>query len=141
MAETEYAGDLSSREAWDMLTRDPAAVLIDVRTDAEWSFVGVPDLSSLGKQPLFIAWQGFPDMRVNENFAREVGAVGIGRDQTVLLICRSGQRSRDAAMALTAAGYRRCYNVADGFEGPCDAQRHRGSVTGWKVAGLPWTQR
>jgi rhodanese-related sulfurtransferase len=58
----------------------------------------------------------------------------------ILFICRSGGRSRAAAAALTAAGYRRCYNVAEGFEGNPDPERHRGKTGGWKAAGLPWVQ-
>ena len=74
------------------------------------------------------------------NFAAEVAARGVSKDQPVLLICRSGARSRSAAMALTAEGFGPCYNVAEGFEGDRDGDLHRGSVGGWKVAGLPWAQ-
>jgi len=123
-----------------MLESDPAAVLVDVRTDAEWSFVGVPDLSELGRGPICIAWQRYPDMSVNPHFIEEVAARGVEPDNTVVLLCRSGQRSRAAAEALTAQGYRHCYNITDGFEGVPDRLRHRGRVSGWKAAGLPWVQ-
>lgn len=135
-----YAGDVSSREAWEALSREPEAVLVDVRTDAEWAFVGLPDLTKVGKSPVLVSWQSFPDMRVNPKFAEEVGAKGVRPEQTVYLICRSGQRSRHAAMALSEAGYGPCFNVSDGFEGGHDAERHRGTTEGWKAAGLPWTQ-
>lgn len=135
-----YAGDVSPAEAWALLERDPGAVLVDVRTDAEWTYVGLPDLTGLGKETLCVSWQVFPAMGLNPGFAAELAASGVGRDQPLLLICRSGVRSRDAAIALTGAGYRRCYNVADGFEGPCDGARHRGSAAGWKASGLPWVQ-
>lgn len=135
-----YAGDVSSREAWDILASVGDAVLVDVRTDAEWAYVGLPDLSSLGKRPLLVAWQRFPDMAPNEGFRQEIADQGLRAEQTILLICRSGQRSRHAATELSAAGYRRCFNVADGFEGPCDGERHRGGLDGWKAAGLPWRQ-
>ena len=140
MTPTGYAGDIDSAQAWRLLSEQRDAVLIDCRTDAEWTFVGLPDLSSLGKRVLTVAWQGFPDMGLNRDFAGEVRARGVGVEQKVLLICRSGQRSRSAAEALTAAGYAECFNVADGFEGPRDSDRHRGGVAGWKAAGLPWVQ-
>ena len=135
-----YAGDVSSREAWEILEREPNAALIDVRTKAEWGFVGVPDLSRLGKQTVFVCWQDFPAMQVNEGFTEEVAAAGLSKEDPLPLLCRSGQRSRLAAQALTAAGYRTCYNVADGFEGGHDAEGHRGTVEGWKAAKLPWRQ-
>lgn len=140
MAQDGYAGDVSSREAWEILSRDPEAVLVDVRTDAEWAYVGLPDLSKIEKTLLLVPWQSFPDMQINHNFAAEIVAKGVRPDQTVFLICRSGQRSRHAAMALSAAGYGQCFNVSDGFEGGHDVERHRGTTEGWKAAGLPWTQ-
>ncbi len=135
-----YAGDVSSREAWEILSSNPKATLIDVRTQPEWSFIGVPDLSSLGKRAICICWQGYPDMQVNERFAQDVAAAGVAPQDPVYLLCRSGQRSRNAALALTAAGYGPCYNVADGFEGPHDEHGHRGTVAGWQAADLPWRQ-
>ena len=87
-----------------------------------------------------MSWQVYPDMGLNPVFVETVRGAGIAADQTLLLICRSGQRSRDAAIALTARGYERCYNVAGGFEGGPDELRHRGTRDGWKVAGLPWRQ-
>lgn len=135
-----YAGDLRPAEAWELLEKDPKAVLVDVRTMPEWGFVGVPRLDSIGKETICISWALFPDMARNEKFVEEVSARGVGKDQPVLLLCRSGQRSRAAAIALTAAGFGPCYNVAEGFEGDRDDQQHRGSVGGWKVAGLPWAQ-
>ena len=136
-----HAGDLTSWQAWDRLTDDPDAVLIDVRSEAEWAFVGRPDLSRLDKTPHFIAWQHYPGMRPNPDFLNQVRAAGIPTTAAVLLLCRSGARSRNAAVALTAAGYGTCFNVADGFEGPCDRQGQRGTTEGWKAAGLPWTQK
>jgi len=135
-----YAGDLRPAEAWALLKEDPKAVLIDVRTAPEWGFVGVPRLDGLGKETLCISWQAYPDMARNADFAAEVAAKGVGKDQPVLLLCRSGARSKAAAMALTQAGFGPCYNVAEGVEGDRDGALHRGSVGGWKVAGLPWAQ-
>lgn len=140
MAAEEYAGDVKPKEAWDMLQREADACLIDVRTDAEWRYVGLPDLEALGKRTHCVCWQVFPDNGRNERFVEEVQGLDLRPDQPLLLLCRSGQRSSHAAIALTAAGFARCYNVAEGFEGDKDAAGHRGTVGGWKVAGLPWSQ-
>lgn len=140
MADESYAGDIDPGRAWDMLRDDTDACLIDVRTEAEWRYVGVPDLASIGKRTELISWQIFPDNRLNGSFVDDVSAQGIQPTQTVLLLCRSGQRSRAAAIALTAAGYLRCFNVAEGFEGDKNAAGHRGTVGGWKIGELPWTQ-
>lgn len=139
--EGTYAGDLSCWQSWDRLTDDPDAVLIDVRSEAEWDFVGRPDLSRLDKTPYFIAWQHYPGMRPNADFLQQVEATDIAKSAAILLLCRSGARSRHAAIALTAAGYTTCFNIADGFEGPCDDNGQRGTADGWKAAGLPWTQK
>jgi len=137
----EYAGDLSVQDAWALLKSDPAARLVDVRTQPEWNFVGLPDLSELGRQVALVEWQSFPTMQVNPNFvAATEQAVGADKSAPVLFLCRSGARSRSAAMALAQAGYTRAYNVAGGFEGDLDGQRHRGGKNGWKAAGLPWKQ-
>ncbi|MEJ1970733.1 MAG: rhodanese-like domain-containing protein [Rhizomicrobium sp.] len=137
----DYAGDLSPEEAWALLRSDPAARLVDVRTQAELSFVGLPDLSGAGKQVAAIEWQVFPAMQVNPDFvAATEHVIGGNKDAPVLFLCRSGARSRSAAIALTRAGYAKAYNVAGGFEGDLDAERHRGNRNGWKAAGLPWKQ-
>lgn len=136
----DYAGDISVQEAWRVLSENPDAVLVDVRTRAEWSFVGVVDLSAISKQPTLAEWQSFPAMNVNEGFATEVAAAVNDKAAPVLFLCRSGARSRAAAVALTAQGFSRAYNIAGGFEGDLDETRHRGQRTGWKAAGLPWVQ-
>ena len=136
----DYAGDVSPREAWQKLSSDPRTQLVDVRTMAEWNFVGVPDLSSLGRQLHCIEWQSFPRGDLNPDFVREAAAHLGGEDTPVLLLCRSGARSRAAAIALTNAGFRQAFNIADGFEGSVDADGHRGVRNGWKAAGLPWRQ-
>ena len=138
-----YAGDLAPQEAWELLASDPEAVLIDVRTTPEWTYVGVPDLASLSRQVVCVEWQCYPGMRVNDTFVADVEAAAQLRAQVtrpLLFICRSGARSRDAAITMTAAGYANAYNVAEGFEGGLDARRHRSSGQGWKAANLPWKQ-
>ncbi len=135
-----YAGDVPPKKAWEILVQDKDAVLVDVRTDAEWLFVGLPDLGALAKEPVKIAWQVYPSMQVNPNFVEAVKSAAPKPDAPILFLCRSGQRSKSAAIAVTQVGYSRCYNISEGFEGDKDAQAHRGTVGGWKVAGLPWKQ-
>jgi rhodanese-related sulfurtransferase len=136
-----YAGDVSVTAAWAALEQDPRAQLIDVRTAAEWNFVGQPDLSSLNRRVHCIEWAGFPSMNPNTNFVTEVrAALGSDQDIAVYFLCRSGARSRAAAIAATAAGFANSYNIAGGFEGDLNAERHRGTHNGWKAAGLPWVQ-
>jgi rhodanese-related sulfurtransferase len=131
-------------ETWARLKSDPKSVLIDVRTIAEWAYVGLPDLSAIGKRPVLVEFQGFPDQQLNTAFVERViealNPIGADRGSELFFICRSGQRSLKAAQAMAAAGYTRCRNVADGFEGPLDANRHRGQLVGWKAKGLPWSQ-
>ena len=135
-----YAGEIGVGELWNALGSAPDAALVDVRTQAEWNFVGVPELSELDKAPVFVEWQTYPTMEINPAFVETVKAAVPDSNAPVFLLCRSGARSRAAAIALTAAGYRNCYNVTEGFEGPPDAERHRGGTTGWKAQGLPWVQ-
>jgi len=130
-----YAGDLTPEQAWE-LVRDSDAVLVDVRTEAEWRFVGVPDLAELGVQLGLVEWVDAAGER-NPDFVPAVAELSQGRP--VVFLCRSGQRSVSAAQVLTAAGSGPAYNVLDGFEGGLDADGHRGAV-GWRAVGLPWTQ-
>lgn len=137
-----YAGDVTPAEAWRVLQENPDAVLVDVRTRAEWSFVGLPDLSAAGKEPVLMEWQLYPTMALNPGFVADLSStLGQARkDAPVLFLCRSGARSRSAAIAMTGVGFGRCYNIAGGFEGDLDAVRHRGAQNGWKAADLPWAQ-
>jgi rhodanese-related sulfurtransferase len=142
--DAHHVEDVPTLEAWKRLKDDPKAVLVDVRTRAEWAFVGVPDLSGLGRDVLFVEWQTYPDSRVAPDFGQKLeealAAKGVKKEDEIFFICRSGSRSRMAAEKMAAAGYRRCRNVAEGFEGPADANRHRGHVAGWKFEGLDWVQ-
>ncbi len=139
-----YAGDLSAPDAYDFLASDASSALIDVRTQAEWAFAGAPDLTALGKTPLFIEWQRFPAMQIDPGFASRLSAMleaaGVKASAPLLFLCRSGGRSRQAAIAMTQAGWAPCLNIADGFEGPLDPWRHRNVVGGWRAGNLPWTQ-
>jgi rhodanese-related sulfurtransferase len=133
-----------------MLSDNPQAVLVDVRTDAEWRFVGVPDLSSLGREVVYIEWNT-TDGTHNENFAAElrdqIPPAGGDEERPVVFLCRSGNRSIGAAEIATEVGITPAYNVLDGFEGHLDAHGHRGETgwrhrgeTGWRAIGLPWKQ-
>ena len=138
-----YAGDVGPQESWERLSQDQAAQLIDVRTVAEWNFVGIPDLGPLQRQALFCEWQHFPPA-ANADFVREaedaLKRTSYRTDAPLFFLCRSGARSRAAAIAMTEAGYGPCFNIAEGFEGALDAKRHRGTAGGWKASGLPWIQ-
>jgi rhodanese-related sulfurtransferase len=136
----EYAGDVAPKAAWEILSREPGAVLVDCRSRAEWSFVGVPDLSPLGKRTALVEWQAWPSMTVNPGFAEQVRQATSDPNAPVVFICRSGARSKAAAIHMTSQGFRRCYNLEGGFEGPLDHGKHRGVASGWKAAGLPWVQ-
>lgn len=136
--------DIGVTEVWKRLREEKGAVLVDVRTRAEWNYVGMPDVSQLGKPLLLVEWQSYPGSMVNPYFATqleaELEAAGADKGTSLFFICRSGGRSLAAAQVMAAAGYRACHNVADGFEGPRDGAGHRGTAAGWKAAGLPWTQ-
>ena len=133
--------DVAPRDTWQALSIEPRAQLCDVRTDAEWTFVGLPDLTPVGKQVLLLPWQTFPAMAVNADFVAQLRDAGLAPDDPIYFLCRSGVRSRAAAMAAREAGFLHVYNVADGFEGGLDAEGHRGQLAGWKAEGLPWRQR
>ena len=128
---------------WQALEARARSRLIDVRTRAEWTYVGIPDLTSLSKRAVLVEWQTFPDQTIDPHFverlAQELSALGVALDDDLFFICRSGGRSLAAAKAMAAMGYRACHNVAGGFEGPLDDERHRGTA-GWKATGLPWVQ-
>ena len=129
-----YFGAVTPAEAHALLGALPNARLIDVRTRAEWDFVGhVPD-------SILIEWTRYPAGARNPAFLGELQAVTEDPDAPLLFLCRSGQRSDGAARVAAAAGYRRAFNVLEGFEGGRDNEGHRGSLGGWRKAGLPWIQ-
>ena len=134
-----YAENVSPSEAYVELQADPLAVLVDVRTNAEWSYVGLPDLSQLGKRVIALEWQSFPDGTLNPSFVQQLREAGVAEGAPVYFLCRSGVRSAAAAKAATAAGLGPAYNISDGFEGQLGSDGHR-SVSGWKADGLPWRQ-
>jgi rhodanese-related sulfurtransferase len=128
-----YGGALTPAEAHELWQSAPGAKLVDVRTRAEWDYVGrIPGATE-------IELLTYPGNRPNPAFVEELERK-VERSSPVLFICRSGGRSHNAAMLATQAGYADCYNVLEGFEGDRDAQGHRNTTGGWRAAGLPWTQ-
>ncbi len=126
--------NLEPKQAWQLLQTDPSAVLVDVRTKMEHSHVGHPI------DAVHIPWKEFPDWQVNTAFVEQVAEAVPDKNAPVLLLCRSGQRSLDAADALAAAGFSRPINILEGFEGPLDDDKHRGNRGGWRFYDLPWEQ-
>lgn len=128
-----YQGALSPSEAFSLMQFAAGAVLVDVRSSAEWQFVGmVPDA-------LCIELRTFPGMQPNPRFLAALEA-SVPKSALTMFLCRSGARSDEAARAASAAGYAAVYNVLEGFEGDKDGASQRGHINGWKRHGLPWVQ-
>lgn len=134
------AENITPKEAWHILQSEREAVLIDVRTQAEWALVGVPDLASIGRQFVTIEWQIAPTMDYNPNFITLLEQTVTNKSVSVLFLCRSGARSAAAAQAAKAVGYQQVFNIENGFEGERNKDGHRGQLNGWKVEKLPWRQ-
>lgn len=135
-----YADDVTPAEAWRALKNDKAAQLVDVRTVPEWSFVGVPDVSALGKPVIMLSWRTYPTMNIVSDFCKKLSAEVPDKDAPLYFICRSGVRSAEAAEAMTERGYTNCYNIIGGFEGQPNSDGQRGEASGWKASGLAWNQ-
>jgi rhodanese-related sulfurtransferase len=128
-----YAGAMTPREAYELLQLVANARLVDVRTKAEWDWVGrVPN-------SIEIEWFSYPGSVPNPGFVDQLKA-GVATDAPVLFMCRSGVRSSNAARTAAEAGFVKAINVMEGFEGDKDGQGHRNSVNGWRASGLPWVQ-
>lgn len=123
--------DITLHKAWLLLKDDPTASLIDVRTIKEWRAVGIPDLTSLNKKLYKISWRLLPDMEINPTFPIEVKNIISNKNAKLLFICRSGGRSREAALMMQKEGYHYCYNIAEGYEGTA-------MQGNWKLNNLPW---
>lgn len=134
--------EIDPAAAYRVLAEMPGAALVDVRTLAEWTFVGLPDLSALGTPVHTVEWVSFPGGAPNPQFLPQLSAALDGAaPERLFFLCRSGQRSLYAAEAAAAAGLApHCTNIGEGFEGALDAQGHRGAAAGWKARGLPWRQ-
>jgi rhodanese-related sulfurtransferase len=126
--------NLDPKQSWDLLQNNPSAVLIDVRTSIEHNFVGHPP------EAISVAWKEFPGMQLNAAFVEQVKQYATDKTTPVLLLCRTGVRSVEAAKALEAEGYQHLVNIVQGFEGALDANKQRGNIDGWRFHGLPWEQ-
>lgn len=136
----DYKGDITPKEAFNILKNVENAFLVDVRTIAEWSFVGLPDLEEINKNVLRISWLIYPNMEVNPNFIAQLESKIEDKNAEIFFMCKTGGRSLDAAIAAQKAGFKNSWNVIDGFEGRQDNNGHRGTIDGWKAEGLPWVQ-
>ena len=138
--------DQDPNTVWEGLKNDPDSALVDVRTQSEWTFVGVPDLTELRRKQIMVEWLTFPSMQINQAFVHQVEERFQGElPQTLYFICRSGSRSRSAAVLVARELSQKgktvqCINVAEGFEGDLNQEGHRGTVNGWKHKGLSWKQ-
>ena len=128
--------EVNPKQAWKMLQENPDAILLDVRSKVEFDYVGHP----VGA--VHVPIQETPDWQTDPDFADKViEQLGeASKDTTVLTLCRSGKRSMLAAQLLEERGYRDTVNIAEGFEGDPDENRHRGNLNGWRFHGLPWEQ-
>lgn len=133
---------LNPKAAYEFLQTHATSLLIDIRSSMEYLFVG----HAIGS--VHIPWIDEPDWTVDPNFAQVVEktlanrfkAVDTKQEAHVVLICRSGKRTLDAADVLLKAGFRQVYHVEEGFEGEKDEHQHRSTVGGWRFHGLPWEQ-
>lgn len=128
-----YKGALLPVEAYQLLMEVTGAKLVDVRSQAELDWVGrIPGA-------IEIELRAYPNMQPNPDFLDQLSNQ-LDKASPVMFICRSGARSSHAAMVASQSGFTDCYNVLEGFEGDKDEAGHRGTQSGWKVAGLPWQQ-
>ncbi|MFO7738140.1 MAG: rhodanese-like domain-containing protein [Desulfatiglandaceae bacterium] len=155
-----------SIEAYDMLNTVPDTYLIDVRTRAEYQFVGHPINAYLFPYMFMTQEFGKKDEYYeyrfnvkNEAFVPEISKI-FKKTDNLVIICRDGTRSAPAAKELLNAGFKNIMIVEDGFEGPefpnfkdshkqkfyrqlakrnkVDGLGHRRHY-GWQWWGLPWT--
>lgn len=127
--------NLLPKEAWALLQQQPEALFVDVRMEIESMYVGRPP----GVHT--IPWYEYPDLQPDPAaFVAAIDREARSRDSTVVLICRSGQRTVTAGLALEAAGFTDVVNVLHGFEGDLDGRFHRSTLNGWRFDGLPWEQ-
>lgn len=134
----QYKGDITPEEAWQLLSEQSDTVLVDVRTKAEWNYVGVPDLSKISKDNILIEWVNFPEGAPNPSFVEELSLAVSDKNTSIFFLCRTGVRSVGAAIAATDAGFVNSYNILEGFEGGPDDLGHRGRISGWQGINLPW---
>lgn len=140
--EKEYGGDVTCVDAHRAATNNRMSTIIDVRTKHEWQTIGIPFLENGQNSIGFIEWQKFPEMQFNDTFVADVekfiSAKGASKSDPIYLLCRTGGRSKNAAIALTQAGFTQAKNILSGFEGVPDENGERGTIEGWQFNKLPW---
>ena len=134
-----YKRNLLPKMAVERLQNNPQVLFVDVRSKAEFKYVGYPENSIL------IPWIDDPDWEPNpEVFSDLVMQELDGRENLlnteIILICRSGFRSNEALKCLENKGFTQVSHVASGFEGDLDENDHRGNLNGWRHDGMPWSQ-
>ena len=134
-----YKRNLLPKMAVERLQSNSQALFVDVRSKAEYKYVGYPENSIL------IPWIDDPDWQPNpEAFSDLVMQELDGRENLlnteIILICRSGFRSNEALKCLENKGFTQVSHVASGFEGDLDENEHRGNLNGWRHDGMPWSQ-
>ena len=132
---------LTPQEAFEILQQDSRALLVDIRSNMEFLFVGHP------KGAIHVPWIDEPDWVVNPNFVKDIRQLMLGgvceQDEgcpPVILICRSGKRSKEAGEVLIEAGLKDVCHIDEGFEGDLDDNHQRSTIGGWRFRGLPWEQ-
>ena len=131
-----FRGEVTTEEAWNLLQKEKGAMLVDVRTEHEWDFIGVPDLAAVDKVVVKLSWRLLPEMELNTEFEKTLMAQIPSRETPIYFMCKGGGRSAEAAAAMTQLGYTQCYNILGGFEGRASAPQHKG----WQQANLPWSK-
>lgn len=137
---------ITASDAFALLSSDKNTALIDVRTDAEFTFVGTVDLREIDGNLILLPWKNFPAMDLNPNFTANLEKTLLEKfgekrhEAKLIFMCLSGGRSQQAAMHIAQLGYEKCFNLVGGFEGAADHAGHRGKISGWKSSNLPWRQ-
>lgn len=133
---------IDAKAAFIKLRDEKNAVLIDVRTDAEFAFTGTAEVANL----ILLPWKTFPTMGFNPRFTENLEKAlqekfgDNKKDAELIFMCRSGARSSEAAIHMAQMGYTHCFNLIAGFEGDIDSAGHRGNINGWKASNLAWRQ-
>jgi rhodanese-related sulfurtransferase len=131
-----YKGEIEPKSAWTILCEDSTSVLVDVRSESEWLNIGYPDLAGVPGHLVQLSWKFYPEMELNPNFVADLSNKITDKNTLLLFLCRGGGRSKSAAIAMTAIGYKNCYNITHGFEGDASLP----IACGWKFDNLPWKQ-
>ncbi len=134
-----YHADVTASDAAAFMRSHPS-ILVDVRTDAEWNYVGIPNLETFRASFIPLSWMLYPDYAKNQQFEAQLIGLIADKSTPVFFLCKVGGRSAKAAEAATSLGYEHCYNIVAGFEGEPNERSQRGTVNGWKAEGLPWKQ-